>query len=68
MFNLVNCRLLDADQINVQIFRISIAICQLAGSVLCLTIVDYVERKVSMETMCNECVLKKNIEFGLKFE
>lgn len=49
MFNLVNCRLLDADQINVQIFRISIAICQLAGSVLCLTIVDYVERKVSME-------------------
>lgn len=47
ILNLTNCRLLNADQINVQVFQIIIVICQLAGSVFCLTIVDFVERKVS---------------------
>lgn len=45
--NLINNQVLDMNQSNVQTFRIIIAICQLAGSVLCLMIIDFVERKVS---------------------
>lgn len=48
MSKLINCRLSDADEIDVQIFRIVIVVCQLTGSVFCMIIVDFVERKVSM--------------------
>lgn len=46
--NVTNHELLDGN-LNMQTFQIIIAICQLAGSVLCLILVDFVERKVSIQ-------------------
>lgn len=37
--------LLDESLMSVDKFRIVIAICQLSGSMLCLTVVDFIERK-----------------------
>lgn len=50
MLSLNNVRLLDSDQTQVGIYRMVIAVCQLAGSVLCLAVIDFIERKVSMKT------------------
>lgn len=49
VLNLTWHPLLDVDELSVRGFRIIIAICQLAGSLICLAVVDLVERRVSIE-------------------
>lgn len=46
VFNLTKHPLIDAAQLNVGVFRLIIALCQVVGSVVCLMVVDRVERKV----------------------
>lgn len=45
-FELTKHELLDTNIISVPIFRIVIGICQISGSLLCLALVDFIERKV----------------------
>lgn len=45
-FELTKHELLDTNIISVPIFRIVIGICQILGSLLCLALVDFIERKV----------------------
>lgn len=38
--------LLDGSLMSIDVFRIVVTLCQISGSILCLTIVDFIERKV----------------------
>lgn len=50
-FHLTKSQFLDTHLLSVDDFRMVIAVCQVAGSLLCLTIVDFIERKVNVMTV-----------------
>lgn len=52
-FHLTTSQFLDTSLLSVDDFRIVIAVCQVAGSLLCLTIVDFIERKVNVMNVKN---------------
>lgn len=47
VYNLATHHLLNVNYLNVRAYRIIIATCQLIGSILCCTIIDFFERIVS---------------------
>lgn len=47
LHELTRHQLLDTDKISLPVFRIIVGVCQTAGSLLCLTLVDFIERKVN---------------------
>lgn len=53
LFHLTWHPLLDTSVMRVTTFRIVIAACQVSGSLLCLLIVDFVERKVNSSVQMN---------------
>lgn len=50
-FELTKHQLLDTNIISVQMFRVVIALCQISGSLLCLALVDFIERKVNKNNL-----------------